>query len=498
MSKQPIAILGAKVALDENYLLILTTNDTERNAVRNVVADNSPALIERDSRGVRIGRIAGQFCIHLNGVAGAQDWVSIGSLCRWMTKPPMPKPRFVLVVGFAWGNPYLSKMGDIVVSSQIANINHQRLSATERLRRVVRHESSIGLLENVIDKLPIPAGANRILSGTLASAEIYLADSEARDEIISQVPEVLGGEMEAFDLVRELDVPWLFIKAISDNAGSDVNRDFQKNAAQLAATLLPDVIKLLADEEILPEPRQDAATNRLTAALIGQDIRISRPQGGRGEIVKAMNGHIPRLIDRLSVYSSEVDEDGLLPEVLAVTIGELVQNSFLHGDASYASCSFTETKIIVADDGKGFDPKTLSGDRGGAQAWSELSQLFLNSGNISFHGNSKPSGNIYTFKLAMLSKKIRDAKRHCMIVSSSIHPGPKLSFSEECDTLYYDAIDNFTFSKIYDDSSELIDILNQGKVLFISCRNKRQVNLYSNLLSKFAGPRLNIFIASRY
>lgn len=500
MSKQPINILSSKAALDDNYLLVLTTNTLERDAVRVVLNDDAPASIGRDAS-ARLGRLGGHFCLHINGTAGAQNRQSIGSFVRYMTTVPMPKPKLILIAGFAWGNPALTELGDIVISSFVKDVNHQRAVGGIKERRTAYRESPLGSLQDHLHVLPQPKDCGRIHVGAIASAEIYLADDDERDSIIDQLPDVLGGEMEAFDLVRDLEVPWLFVKSVSDFGGNDTDRSFQPAAARMAAETLPCVISLLQHLEKLEAQRQDDHSGRLLAALMGQTVRIARPEGHRGDVLNAMNAEAPRLIERLSVYSSEKDTDGSLARTLAIAIIEIMQNAFLHGNASHADCSFTETKVTVIDDGHAYDPSLLVGLRGGSLAWNELRELFLNTGQIAFSiGKAKGGGNVYQFKLLLLSEEIRKAKRDCMLVSSGIRVGPSpavFAASPGCETFYYEAIKIFTFSKIIDDVRDLEALLEAGKSLFVACRDERHVRHYTEALHRFAGSRLRIFVASR-
>lgn len=499
MSKQPIHILSSKAALDANYILILTTNSIERDAVREILQDEAPAEIARRNLGARIGRLEGNFYVHLSGKSGAQDRQSIGSLCKWMTSPPMPRPRLVVVVGFAWGNPNIVNQGDVIVASSIFDISRMSIVHGRQQRRSIPVESAIGSLDDFIPRLARLDEGWRTLAGSLASAEIYLSDSDARDEIISMLPEVLGGEMEAFDLVRDLDVPWLLIKAVSDFAGHDTDTATQPQAAKNAARVLPQMLNMLGHEGVLEAPRNDPDANRLTAAIVGQDIRISRPHGDRGSVVATMNGYVRRLMDRLSNYSSDEDEDGLLPETLAVALVEIAQNAFLHGNATHVDCSFTETRVSLSDDGRRYNPSALFGNRGGAQAWRELKELFLDTDQVEFTQMEKgESGNRYNFTLKLLKAEIRKAKRECRVFPSSQSGGPdRLTHADGCETLYFDATETFSSSKRLDDVTDLARLLDTGKGLFIACRNQRQVAHYRQALAKYADRNLRIFIATR-
>lgn len=499
MSKQPIDIICSKVALDNNYILMLTTNSYERDAVRAVLADDTHAIVNHECRGARIGRIGSRFCIHLNGTAGAQGRDSIGSICRWITQAPRPQPQLIIIVGFAWGNFEIVTNNDVIISSQIQNINYLSVRRGERRRRAVPCISPLSSIENCVPLLPAPANGGRILAGTIASAELYLADDDERGDIIAQLPEILGGEMEAFDVVRDLEIPWLLVKAISDDGGDEVGKERQSIAAQAAASLIAPLLDALTQEYQLAEPRHDSAANRLTDALIGQAIRISRPAGDRNAIMDAMNARVPQLIQRLSGYASDRDADGILAEVLAVAIAELAQNAFIHGDATYANCSFTETCVTLTDDGMAYNPLDLAGTRGGASAWKELDKNFIQHGKIVPSLRASDRRNRYKFVLTLLDAEIRNIKKNCMLVPSGltgVAAAPSFAFNAGCETLFYEASSIYTFSKSQSVHPEIISLLQAGKSLLISCRDQRQVQIYQRALSEFAGPKLRIFVGS--
>lgn len=499
---QPIDILAMRDALEANYVLLLTTNSVERDAVSQVIAESFQTVVHRDTRGSRIGRLDDRFCIHLNGAAGAQDNNSIGSLTRWMTSPPRPVPQLIIVVGFAWGNPAHCREGDVIVASRVRDVNHVRFSQGIVERRDISRTSPLGSVAECVDRLKIGRGEGRVLSGEFASAEAYLSDTAARDAILKQFPDLVGGEMEAFDVVRELDVPWLFIKAVSDDGGDDVDRRQQHSAARNAASLILPALQVMTTEGLIEQPRKDKSTERLADALIGHAFRISRPAGARGIVVEAMNREVPRIMQRLASYGLGVADQELLAEVLAVAMAEVGQNAFIHGDASYINLSFNETSVSLSDDGFSHDPNSLMGDRGGATAWCDLDRRFFRNGDILFkRRGSKARGNNYRFTFAAINSEIRNAERHCSVRYGFRGSSPfemlSLIFEPSCQTLFYDASKTFTVSKRFGDASELISLLEGGRSLIIACRDERQAQAFEVSLAAFAGPRLRIFVGSR-
>lgn len=501
MARHDIDIVAAREALNENYILVLTTNSVERDAVSKIMSNAVSAAVSRNTRGARIGFLGNRFCIHLNGAAGAQDADSIGSLTRWMTQAPRPLPQLVLVVGFAWGNPDLVQVGDVIIASKIYDISPVRMINGVSKRRIADRTSSLGSIEPFLADLTASHIVGKAVCGELASAEIYLSDTEERNAILRQLPDVLGGEMEAFDVVRDLQVPWLFIKAVSDDGGDDVDREQQAIAAGAAASLVLPVLDILTKEGLLETSRDDRASRRLSDALIGQAIRISRPAGTRGPVVDAMNAEVPRLMRRLLGYAPADAGQEAFAETLAVALVEIAQNAFLHGNASHVTCAFNETSISLSDDGSTYDPANLTGQRGGASAWKALKTEFLDLEQIGFSRRvQKPRGNSYKFKFSRIDTEIRNAKERCALTTANHTFGdgaPGFVFDPTCDTLYYDATDIFSMSKRFSVDAELLKLLEAGKSLIVACRNESQAATFEHSLAYFAGPKLRIFVMSR-
>jgi nucleoside phosphorylase len=425
---------------------------------------------------------------------------------------PRPLPQIVLVVGFAWGNPAHVNVGDIIIASKIHDVNHVRKENGKEKRRVADRVSAVGSVAEFLTGLPpsphsvtgfLPSRhSGRVLCGELASAEIYLADSSERDAIIQQLPEVLGGEMEAFDVVRDLKVPWLLIKAISDDGGDGVDRKMQSLAAHAAANLVSPTLEVLTSEGILEPAREDVSVQHLIEALHGKALRISRPDGDRLAIVNAMNFEVPRIIQRLSNYASGQDgQDDLFFETLAVTMVEVAQNAFLHGSASYVNCDFNETSVSLDDDGTAYDPKALTGMRGGSISWKELANDYIANGVIDFESTyRKASGNSYKFKFRKIDFEIRKAMMECSVhVVSDGHgfKGSEITFDPICNTLYYDLGQIYSISKLNSVESELILLVESGKSVIVSCRDKRQAEKLGDALAEYRGPKLRLLVAGK-
>ncbi|MGO4815843.1 hypothetical protein AB4156_40775, partial [Cupriavidus sp. 2MCAB6] len=231
--------------------------------------ERTVARVEHPHNGATLGRIGNRFCLHLTGEAGAQGDKSIGRLARYVTGSFLPKPVLVVIVGFAWGNPAKVAPGEVVISREVWAINRVRMTEQGEERLRTPRESPLGDLSDHVERL-LERGLTGVRAGILASCETYFSQDEARDRVLAQYPEVLGGEMEAYDFVADLGVPWFLIKGISDDAGNGVKRDRQRSAAAAAAGLLLPLIVDLEAQGAIPPPAESRDAERLTDAVIGQ------------------------------------------------------------------------------------------------------------------------------------------------------------------------------------------------------------------------------------
>lgn len=489
-------------SLDNNYILILTTNREEKESIRSIFDSKTGASVPFQHEGSNLGVVGDRFCLLINGTSGAQEDISIGSICRKVLSNAMlPNPIMVVIVGIAWGNPNCLNINDIIVTSRVCDVS--RISIKNSIREIIpfHYISKITNIDVCSKHLPTPLDGQKIHFGEIVSSQTYLADDEERDFILSSVPEALGGDMEAFDVVKDLSVPWFIIKSISDFGGNIVDRQHQNSAANSAAALLRPMLVALDIEEKIPTPKNDSATAMLADAITGDAIHISCPSGNRNVFLRVMNAYVPHIMRRLAYYTSDMDTDGVFAETLAVTIVELAQNAFLHGNATYVQCTFNEISVCVSDNGTQYDPQLLAGERGGAQAWADLRRRYLDTDQIIFSKKRTPThNNNYKFNIPLFYKEIREAKTNCQIRNSNVVLNCgiyKYIYKESCNTIYFEASDIYTKSLAISSHYDLLEILKEGKNLLISCRSQYQVDYYTHILEGFERPQLKIFISFR-
>ncbi len=507
MSHQAIRIASVKRALENNYVLLLTTNSVEKQAIAELIQDSTPAIIPPSHTGCQLGRIGERFVLHVSGTSGAQSERTIGRITRNLLNDPLiAKPVLVLVIGFGWGNPNKVQPGDIVVADKICAVNHTRYQGNKIEYRTKVWESPINDLAILLESKANESNNSElnILTGALASGETYYAAAGARDELLSQVPFVLGGEMEAYDLVPELQgIPWLVIKGISDDAGDTTNRSSQPYAAKRASSLTAELLsKLSARGDILPHREDESAAN-LNDALIGQSILITQPDDQTQRLNDHLNDYFgPQISRRLSRYSADRMPEMNLARPFTDFLLELAQNSIRHGGSSHISISFNDKSVVFSDDGQPFDISKLAGDRGGNRAWRRFERFLQGSDIAVILDRSNKEGNTYRFELNYLSKELRYARENCQveIISATIRTSgrgvDRLAYRTECDSLYFDVTNIFMMSRRLDLIEEIGKILNMGKGIFIACHDEENKLFFEDSLSSFPTSKLKVFIAS--
>jgi hypothetical protein len=506
MSNQTIDVNSANAALDNNYILVLTTNRIEKLAVDSILKETCRATIGVSHDGCTIGKIGDRFILHVTGQGGAQIDKSVSRLARlFVNTALMPKPQLIILAGFAWRNPKLVGPKDVVLSGEVWCINHLRHEGAKTNRRLVQRESTVPDLASIAQLMTQQIETAHVYVGPIASCETYFNNLSARDKILDQFPDVLAGEMEAFDLVADMKVPWVILKGISDDAGDSIDRADQPAAADRSACLIPCLLEALGRDGFLLPHRADRATNFLSDSLIGQAIRITATKDGQIGLNDHLNDSVgPQVMRKLARYASDGDRNGKLQDTMCDMLLEITQNAIRHGNASHVTIDFTETAVTVNDDGRLFDIASLAGTNGGSRAWHRFRTYYLADDRVNYlYSPRSEGGNTYRFKIAYLSEELRRAREHCTavvqrgLIGEARSYKSKLVFNPKCNTLYFDATLLLMSSRTKELSLEARLLLKEGKGLYIACRNWEQVMQFEQELVEFTGPMLRIFVGDR-
>lgn len=500
-----IHVVNYRAELDGAYGLIVTSNSKERQAVDVALGRRARADIGRETRGASLHYADPNILLHLTGTAGGSKIDSVGRLVRHMIGAPRPRPAFLFLVGFGWGHPQKTKIGDVMIATEVVAINRRTVSGGTTFQ-AERPTNKLPPMVELAAALLAPNRSFAVLPGPMASLETFLAEDAARDELLAQYPDVIGGEMEAYDFLHDCaDIPWAVIKGVSDHGGDAQDRLFQEIAAENAASQILPLIDLLTTEGHIVVPEAEGARRQnLETAIAGQAMSISW-SGDLAKLNDYLNNEIQEtLLLRLQQYAGDQAGEEDLLEALAAFSLELVQNSLRHGRSPSVAIDFHETKLVVSDQSPPFALDGLRhSNNGGGEAWRALHDPYVEGGYLTINHRSSDKGNIYSFQFETLSAELRNARSKC---SATIEPGTIgnkrqhdeiLSYADGCEKLFVDAKGILMYSRRIDLAAAIAAEIEAGKKIFVECAHAKQAAYYQNKLAAYEGPKLHIYVNGR-
>lgn len=483
--------------INNNYYLVLTSNSREKDEINKVLNHRRNISINTDNHGASIGTIGNHFIIHVTGTSGISDRYSIAAIAnRILANKDFPSPKLVILTGFCWGDPKKTAVNDAVLSTAVISLNKQ-VADLDGVKYILRNfNSALVLDEDVMSSLAQEKGY-KVKFGQLASIEMLVANSESRDKIIESCPSILGGEMEAFALIPSLaNIPWLVIKTVSDTGGDDFHRDSQNLAAETSASLVSLLLPAIVSTNNLESSINEDDYVTILDDLVGKTVNIDRGMFTSDTLNDYLNDEIgPVLVRRLKKYSSAIEYDEHFPYILCGFILEMVQNSFRHGGAKKIGINFNKDNISVIEDVLAFDIRNVQNGNGGFLAWSMLKEMYIDKAEISYSVKERSQ----LIKLLKIDEVFRRVINHCtaQVISSTVRTGfasrEVLSVNQSCNEIYVDVTKIFMMSRMLDISSDIKKFLSDGKVVYISCRDEREVDMYKSYFTDDL-DKLRVFV----
>lgn len=478
-----IKLENFKDKLSNNYFLLITSNSVEKEAVNEVLTSKIKVDIDLNCKGCYIGLFDSNIIIHLSGTSGVASEDSISRLVlEFICSNQFPKPLAVLMVGFCWGNPNNTTLGQTIIANIVYSLN----SSTIKDNRLLFKQN---IFQSKFKNDFLSADC---INGAIVSLETLIADDEYRNLITNQFPTILGGEMEGFGFIPTLDskeIPWLIIKTISDFANNQFNRETQKECAKSSARLIPKLIDELKVE--LEYKNLDEQLEHLKNIIKGNSIHIKRNEFTEETLNDFLNDVIgPVLESKLQEYFYAVDNtgDSTFVRYFCDIILELSQNSFKHGESTEFDISFHTKTIILQDNGKDYDISQINGVRGGATAWKKIYDNFIQNGLVRY-SHTKP--NIYKFHLENIKEYLANLRAKCSV---RIRPGTVgaiqsryqiLEYDTSCTSVYLKDSYNRMSSRRLSIIEEVRSLLEQGITVYLSVQNEYEAKEYQNALIDF-------------
>lgn len=475
-------------ALNENYLLIVTSNSKEKDSVNKVISNRKNVNTHLSTGGCSIGLLDGVFVIHLTGTSGVSNEKSASRLViEFVSQSNIPTPGVVYLVGFCWGNPAKTKVGDIIIACTIYSLNSRVISSEETSHKVIQCRSSIDLdliAQKIIQEIP-----NSTL-GELASLETLLSSTSERDKLLKQYPHLIGGEMEAFGFVPSLrQTPWIIIKSVSDFGCDNFERSNQANAAASSALALLSLTKLLKENELISFSISKPDETTLLECLFGNEIRVLKSDVNSDHLNDYLNDKIGVVIARkLEYYMNNNGYDRSFLRYFCDLILEVIQNSLKHGGASFVSVKFHMDEIIITDDGGEYSLQNIKGDKGGALSWRRFNLHGVDKNFVSYTFKKKS----HYFGMIASVKELTNAIAKCKasIIPATIGAGYSrqqiLSYNNDCEVIYFEDDSIFMTSRRLTLIYEVKKLLDDGKKVYVKVTDTEYAKEYRAVLNKYS------------
>lgn len=166
------------------------------------------------------------------------------------------KPAYVVMVGIAFGiaSPQQERqIGDILVARQLSFYEQQRVGRTPDGSTDLRMRGErVAASPELIDRLwtgHLDWTGAAIHFGLMLSGEKLIDHPDFLSQLLTFEPEAIGGEMEGAGLyaaAQQLRTAWILVKAISDWANGEKNRNKQEYQARAARNAAEFVLHVLA------------------------------------------------------------------------------------------------------------------------------------------------------------------------------------------------------------------------------------------------------------
>lgn len=199
------------------------------------------------------------------------------------------EPRAVIAVGIAFGG-YTEKLkiGDVLFANRVIAYEPARKQAGGDRARGPQTEPGPLLLNrfrNVVGwRFERPDGLLcAIAEGPLLSGEKLVDDLDFKEELFTEFPESIGGEMEGAGIAatsEKLKVEWIIVKAVCDWGDGTKGKTYQPLAAAAAASLVAHVVS--AQASLADLPRRARAPARTRVEVTPRGILSTQPSHHSG------------------------------------------------------------------------------------------------------------------------------------------------------------------------------------------------------------------------
>ncbi len=461
--------------LDQNYILIATSNSKEKNAIRSKLKYKKRIQLQPELN-VCVGIIENFFVIHLHGSSGGSTDNSIGKILNYcLLRNMLPKPSIIFLVGFCWGNPRVVELKDTIICTEIESSNQTRFYTNNTEFRSQNIQSILNMpsyFEELLGEYPT------LKNKRLISFDCFLSNTEQRNLLISSRPDIGGGEMEGWAFISSLNpMPWLILKSVSDLGDNSTTREEQEECAHLSANYISVITKHLLKENTISielfEQRPDFIN-----FLMDNEIKISSSElpSDKYSLNDYLNKYIHPLLKAKMDNYDYIQHDSNLVKYFCILILEMIQNSIIHGKSQEISILFNYNIIKYKDNCSYHDPNiSTENDGGGKNAWRYIKKNYVENNIITYDYKE----NKYQFKFNNI-ESLDAISNECKIdYNLPIQP------SNSCFISLID-LSKYSMGSI---NPHLIIIckkqLEDGKYIYIKVNNEIHISIFQELKIQF-------------
>ena len=235
---------------NEKTVLLVVATDLELQVVTQFYKNKGNHLGVWDANGARFCLLGktGNCIIHLVRCAmGAHG--PMGSIMTIKTAVEGLQPDFMVMVGIAYGIKKEVKMGDIIVSTSIIDADTGKVvddnqNKMEFQSRGLNSPADASLWQAFATTHSVLNLPYSVYTGTIVSASVVVNSEQKLEEMKTNFPHAIGGEMEGIGLSASQTVPWILVKAACDK-GKNKTDKYQIIAAHNAIEYVDYVLSTL-------------------------------------------------------------------------------------------------------------------------------------------------------------------------------------------------------------------------------------------------------------
>lgn len=262
---------------DTADIVLFTVNEHETRETQAAFGANPQAVTRAPYRYWDYGQIGGARVVHMlcNMADLAAGKSARAAIDAW-------QPSLLIALGIAWGAPHEERaIGDLLLAEPLVDASYTKISDKHGMQPRGDMWPPPDSLRQIVKSChrdwqkKSPDERRRLHPGKVLSLPTLLDKMSLRNELLTDYPGTIGGEMEGRGLVDaavEHKCDWLVLKAICDWGAEKNINDAQKEIDQaLAAKQAATFLRFAIEEGV----------GTLAASWQSRRARVAGPSGGK-------------------------------------------------------------------------------------------------------------------------------------------------------------------------------------------------------------------------